>query len=229
MENRWKIDLTIFEEGDIYFFYKPKKNVEHPSSLEDITRFYFVLQPRATSPSRYIIMGNKKMPRFDDGDKTMWGFIQIVGGRGFQAGNINPAARKKDASRPVGEGIYAIVFHRSHSHLLYSLELPEHLGVVQAAFNIGRTANYIILERPVKQAPKGPEVPYSNFSSLRDVSNLNERGTEILLVGVGADIGRIGIRAETEEETLATADIIRHLKINPSRHPLSSLIFGHWV
>lgn len=229
MAQRWKIDVQIIEEGDIYFFYKPKKNIEHPHRIEDVTRFYFVLQPSGKIPARYIVMGNKKMPQFEDGDRTVWGFVQIVGGRGFQAAGDVPRPPKKDASRPVGEGIYAIVLHRNHSHLMYSLELPENLGAVQSAFNIGRSANYIFLERPVEQPPKGPEIPYSNFSSLRDVSHINRRGTEILLVGVGADIGRIGVKAEVEEETLATADIISHLKVSPSRHPLSSLISGNWI
>lgn len=228
MENKWKIDLNILEQGDIYFFYKPRRGVEKTAGIGDVSRFYLVLQPADGLPPRYIVMGGKKMPRLDDQGETSWGFIQIVGGRGFKVTKANPTLRKA-TSRPAGEGIYAIVLHRGHSHLLYSLELPRTLGAVQNAFNIKKEANYIFLERPIERPPVSPDVPYSHYHSIETLKHLNKRGTEILLVGVGADINRLGIKAEAEKESVQTSDIINRLQVSSDRHPLTGIISGNWV
>jgi hypothetical protein len=228
MEDKWQIQLQIIEQGDIYFFYKPKRDVTHAYSIEDVSRFFIVLAPSGDAPPRYIVMGNKKMPRINDGDKTSWGFVQIVGSRGFEIQSPQTEVRKKGASRPAGEGIYALLRHRDHTHLLYTLELPSSVGAVQRAFHIEREADYIIMERPVERSPTSPDAPFSNFSSMHTVANLNRRGTEVLLVGVGSDIGRLGITATKDRETVLTADIINRLKMNTNRHPLTALISGNW-
>ena len=53
-------------------------------------------------------------------------------------------------------------------------------------------------------------------------------GTEILLVGVGSDIGRMGIKADKDIGTLKTADIFSKLKLSERRHPSTSLISCEW-
>lgn len=227
MANRWKIDLTFIEQGDIYFFYKPKKGIETVSGIEDVSRFFIVLDP-LDSPARYIVMGNKKMPEVNDGGETTWGFIQMVGGRGFRTYKEQKGAPKKGASRPAGEGIYAIVKHRDHSHLLYRLELPKRIGEVQKAFSIEKEGNYIFLHRAAHRYPSSPDKPFSNYSPVSITKSLNQRGTQVLLVGVGGDIGRLGIRAEHEEESMQTADIFSKLKVDTTRHPSTALLSGKW-
>lgn len=223
----WQLDVEFLEEGDIYFFYKPKRDVGKVNSINDTSRLYFVLVPSESGVPRYIVMGNKKMPEITDGDKSGWGFVQIVGGRGFKTfRNLTPQ-RIKTASRPSGEGIYLIVSHRKHTHLLYSLELPQKLGPVQKAFNIQKEANYVFLERKAENSPRSPEEPFSNFSpAIPD--DLNKRGTEILLVGVGTDIGRLGISAHKDKENINTADIFTRLHVDKDRHPTNPLISGEW-
>lgn len=227
-QSKWKIDVSVLEEGDIYFFYKPKRGVEQPRSIEDIARFYFVLQESGSRPPRYVVMGNKKMPQFEVGDKTSWGFIQIVGGRGFEITGRSSKQASKNSSRPAGEGIYAIVSHRTHSHLMYTLELPKEVGEVQKAFNIKKEADYILMQRPAEIGPSFMDLPYSNFLPVRDNYHMNKNGTQLLLIGVGPDIGRIGISAEAEKESLNTSDLINKLKVDVKRHPITSLISGHW-
>ncbi len=228
MVQKWKIDLEFVEQGDIYFFYKPKKGVEKVEGLSDVSRFFFVLDPADTNRARYIVMGNKRMPSVNDGGDTTWGFVQMVGGRGFATERNIPVPPRKGASRPAGEGIYAIVKHRDHSHLLYSLELPQRIGEVQKAFSIQKEANYIFLHRPVRVRPSSPSAPFSNYSTVSVTENLNHRGTQLLLVGVGADVGRLGVRAERESETFHTADIFSKLKVDKDRHPSHSLLSGKW-
>jgi hypothetical protein len=226
-DRRFRLDVGFVEQGDIYFFYKLRKAVEKPRGIQDVARFFFVLDPYGEIPPRYIVMGNKKMPAFTDGGETAWGFVQMVGGRGFETYRGSKKS-KKGMSRPTGEGIYAVVTHRDHSHLLYSLELPSRLGEVQKAFQIKREGNYIFLERSIEVPPKNPDEPFSNFSPVTGDRNLNLRGTELLLVGVGADIGRLGVRVEKSKETLETSDIINELKVDTKNHPTASLISGKW-
>ncbi len=224
--NRWYVDIKFIEQGDIYFFYKPKKGLEKISGKDDVARFFFVLDPDGTNPSRYIVLGNKKMPELKDGGKTNWGFIQIVGGRGFKTSN-KPKATVKNASRPIGEGIYSIINHRNHTHLLYSLELPKKIGEVQEEFSIREEGNYIFMERSIENSPRTIEEPFSNFSSVT-IKNLNRRGTEILLIGVGADLGRLGVKAQKDDEDIESADIFSKLELDKRRHPTYSLISGKW-
>ena len=226
MTTKWQIDLTFIEQGDIYFFYKPKKGIESVSGLQDVSRFFIVLDP-LSGPARYIVMGNKKLPIVNDDRETTWGFVQMVGGRGFQTYKEQPNP-KKGASRPAGEGIYAIVKHRDHSHLLYRLELPKKLGEVQKAFSIEKEGNYIFLHRPAHRRPTSPEAPFSNYTPISITQSLNQRGTQLLFIGVGSDIGRLGIRAQHEKETVQTADIFSKLKVDTARHPSTSLLSGKW-
>ncbi|MBI3888075.1 hypothetical protein HY310_03345 [Candidatus Microgenomates bacterium] len=227
MDSKWQVDLEFLETGDIYFFYKPKSSVVKTSGINDVSRFFVILSPEKDSPSRYIVIGNKKMPQLSQ-DKTAWGFVQMIGGKGFSVLPKNENIVPKNLSRPAGEGIYAIVKHRYHTHLLYQLELPRIMGPVQKAFNIFKQTDYIILERQVKASPNLGDYPFSNFSPVT-VAKLNARGTEILLVGVGGDFGRLGIKADPEKETLETADIFNKLKVSIQRHPFDALISGQWI
>jgi hypothetical protein len=232
MAKKFHIDVEIIEQGDIYFFYKPRRGIDETKNIRDVSRFFFVLDPENRELPRYVVMGNKRMPAVSrtphDGGGTTWGFVQIVGGRGFQTTLQQTRRPTKDASRPAGEGIYAIVKHRGHTHLMYSLELPRSLGEVQRAFNIQQEGNYIFLTRAIEDSPKSPDLPFSNFSQAQ-VDKLNQRGTEVLLIDRGSDIGRMGIRAETEQETIDTADIFSKLHVNAQRHPLDALISGAWI
>ncbi len=227
MIQKWKIDLTFIEQGDIYFFYKPKKGIEVVSGMNDVSRFFIVLDP-LDGPARYIVMGNKKLPVVEGSRETTWGFVQMVGGRGFRTYKEQKGTPQKGASRPAGEGIYAILKHRDHSHLLYKLELPKRIGEVQKSFSIEKEGNYIFLHRPAHRRPTSSDAPFSNYSPVSITRSLNQRGTQVLLVGVGGDVGRLGVRAEHEEESMQTADIFSKLKVDTSRHPSTALLSGKW-
>jgi hypothetical protein len=42
----------ILELGDIYFFYRPKKNVEEVKGIEDVRRFFMVTAPEKSENKR---------------------------------------------------------------------------------------------------------------------------------------------------------------------------------
>jgi hypothetical protein len=42
-------DAEILEQGDIYFFYRPKKNAQEVKGVEDVRRFFMVTAPEKRS------------------------------------------------------------------------------------------------------------------------------------------------------------------------------------
>ena len=40
-----KIDVKILEQGDIFFFFRPKVSAKDIKSIDDVRRFYMVLSP----------------------------------------------------------------------------------------------------------------------------------------------------------------------------------------
>src|SRR5215210_8099084 len=59
----------IVEQGDIFFFYRPKVGTEEVSSTEDVQRFYMVTASEENKNSKYrlFILGRKKLPEIVEG------------------------------------------------------------------------------------------------------------------------------------------------------------------
>ena len=68
----------VLERGNIYFVYRPK--VEHTSAagLEDIQRFFIILNPFNKQRYRLIVIGRKKLPAITGDRERNWGFVQKV-------------------------------------------------------------------------------------------------------------------------------------------------------
>ncbi len=158
------------EQGNVYFFYRPRAGVEDPESLAEVQRFYMVLHPHGKQQYRLTVIGQKKLPdpsRF--GHRRYWGFVDQVGDdpkaveRELQAHHYSTKThgeRELPAARPAGAGIYRIVCHGSHTHLIYALELPERIGEVQEELNIDEEASYILsIRNPAKPSPRGAALP----------------------------------------------------------------------
>jgi len=43
-----------------------------------------------------------------------------------------------------GEGLYSILKHKDHTHLVYVLEVPDKLGDVQHSFKIEHEGSFIL-------------------------------------------------------------------------------------
>lgn len=70
----------ILEQGFIYFFYKPKVNVEEPETKQDVQRMVIVLKPwqleEKTEPKlRMIVIPKKKLPSLETHEQE---FAKIV-------------------------------------------------------------------------------------------------------------------------------------------------------
>lgn len=244
----------VVERGDIYFFYRPKVEREHPRSAKDVERLYLVLSPEGKKLYREIIIGRKALPSVEGGERN-WAFVKAVvhdprelerelGRESYQT--KTRGTREIEAARPAGEGVYAITRHDGHTHLAYSLELPEKPGVVQRALKIAEEASYVIsVKNPEKGSPPQaglrsdrkahyPEKLQKAFAERRFMNVerpelLDYPGAEIMLIGADEDPEReLGIRLDPELETAASADIFKELKLNRSEHPVRPLFEGRW-
>ena len=242
----------ILERGNIYFLYRPKVQQE-ARKKSDVERFYMVLSPDGKKIYREIIMGQKELPKVEEGRERNWGFVKTVVSDAkelqgefaeVEYSTKTRGDRKLAAARPAGEGIYAIVRHDGHTHLVYSLELPENPREVQREFQIEDEASYIIsIKNPKKPSPpkvglrgdQKAEYPQElqelfhdrSFADADPPELLDYEGAEIMLIGAGEDpLNELGIKLHAEHETETSADIFRDLKLNRQKHPLKPLFEG---
>jgi hypothetical protein len=67
------MDAQVIEQGDIYFFYRPKKGAEEVKGIEDVRRFFMVTAPEQEENNntnnskksqlyRLFVIGKKSLP-----------------------------------------------------------------------------------------------------------------------------------------------------------------------
>src|SRR6476469_7824494 len=149
----------ILEQGDIYFFYRPKKGAEEVKGIEDVRRFFMVTAPEEEEENnnkrsrlyRLFIIGKKSLPEVRKTEaRASERYWARVGGIFKEPDELarelfSDEFRKGDAARPVGEGKYAIVrHHQNHTELAYVLELPNEPGEAQKELGIEKEASYVI-------------------------------------------------------------------------------------
>src|ERR1041385_5023563 len=157
-------NAEILEQGDIYFFYRPKKNAQEVKGIDDVRRFFMVTAPEQNNSQLYrlFVIGKKSLPEVRKTEaRASERYWARVGGV-FKDANeltkelLSDEFRKGDAARPVGEGKYAIVKHQNHTELAYVLELPNEPGEAQKELGIEKEASYIVIViNPVKPVPEG--------------------------------------------------------------------------
>ena len=172
-------ELEILEQGDIYFFYRPKKNSQEVKGIEDVRRFFMVTSPETDSNTgsrksgsrnkgdenqfyRLFVIGKKSLPEIRKSEaRSSERYWARVGGI-FEDKNdltkelFSDEFRKGDAARPVGAGKYVIVRHQNHAEIAYILETPEKPGEAQQELGIEKEASYIIsVINPKQPSPSG--------------------------------------------------------------------------
>src|ERR671930_1784517 len=122
-------DAKILEQGDIYFFYRPKKGAEQVKGIEDVRRFFMVTAPEQDNNNnksplyRLFVIGKKSLPEVRETEaRASERYWARVGGIFRDANELTKELssdefRKGDAARPVGEGKHAIVQHHNHAEL----------------------------------------------------------------------------------------------------------------
>jgi DNA-binding PadR family transcriptional regulator len=173
-----KVDVKILEQGDIFFFFRPKVSATDIKSIDDVRRFYMVLCPEEeqkiidgtnndTNPKekkiyRLFIIGKKSLPEIRKTEaSSSVRFWAQVGGIFYDPQNLvedltADEYKKGDTARPVGEGKYAIIEHQNHAELAFILEMPQEIGEAQKELGIQKEASYIItVINPYKPVSEG--------------------------------------------------------------------------
>src|ERR687889_1139148 len=172
-----KKSIMIIEQGDIFFFYRPKVDTEEVKDIEDVQRFYMVTSPEEKEKKdiyRLFLIGQKQLPEIIEGKSTSeeknWALnILTTSNPDDIHKELLPAEyttetrgkRRLAAAAPAGEGKYKIVKHDNHTELAYLLELPEIPGPTQKEFEIKKEASYII-------SVKNPEVNIPGFATVSE-------------------------------------------------------------
>jgi hypothetical protein len=223
------IKPEILEQGDIFFFYRPKVRSEQVRGIEDIRRFFMVLAPDEEQELdkiyRLFVIGKKSLPEIRESEarssERYWARVGGIFEDPKELANDlqSDEFRKGDAARPVGEGKYAIIKHRDHAELAYILELPKEPGEAQKELGIEKEASYIItVINPNKPAPKGypsaeesptyPDSVLKEFSANEDFIPLSKnlklidyQNAQIILIGSreGRDVIKNEMAIEIEE------------------------------
>src|SRR5919198_5166240 len=193
--NTTNLEPQVLEQGDIYFFYRPKKEAQEVKGVEDVRRFFMVTAPEEKREQndksqlyRLFVIGKKSLPEIRKTEaRSSERYWARVGGI-FKDPNeltkelFSDEFRKGDRARPVGEGKYVIVKRQSHAELAYILEMPKEPGEAQQELGIEREASYIIsVINPRKPAassvaeggkyPSTEEIPPYPEEVLREFGN----------------------------------------------------------
>jgi hypothetical protein len=218
-------ETEILEQGDIYFFYRPKKGAEEVKGIEDVRRFFMVTAAEQDNHNnksplyRLFVIGKKSLPEVRETEaRASERYWARVGGIFKDANELTKELssdefRRGDAARPVGEGKYAIVKYHNHTELAYILELPKEPGEAQKELGIEKEASYVISVINPK-IPKSPNLPTTeeppkypqevlnefneteNFVSLsKDTKFIDYQNAQIILIG--AREGRDIIKSES--------------------------------
>ena len=242
----------VLERGDVFFFYRPRVGMAEARSLDDVARFFFVLDPDGRGGDRLVVVGRKRLPDPERHERA-WALVaevarvpeelrDDVGPRVYQA--KTRGVRVQPGARPVGEGRYVLADHDGHSHFAYALELPPDPGEAQRVFGIEREASYIVAVRNADApAPPGAGLPRSRRADLPpelrkrfgdrrwlfvdDPALLDHAGVELALIGAARDAqDELGVPFDTEAETLATSELLADLRLRPGEVPLDPLVEG---
>ena len=253
-ESKKKYEIQTLEQGDIYIFYRPRVEVEQTEGLSDVQRFYMVLS--SNSFYRLLVIGRKKMPDPEpQGHRKSWGFVEMVADNadtirdelsGSEYGTKTRGQRFQPGARPAGEGVYRLLRHGDHTHLVYSLDLPQEPGEVQEELQIEEEASYIIsVKNPEQGGPQAlglsedTKVDYPQ--DLRDVFDgrkfasadppdlLNYDGAEFILIPAAGDIDEeLGIELDADRESLDSDELFKDLRMGKRNRSIEPLTRGEW-
>jgi hypothetical protein len=220
--------MEIQEDGDVYFFYRPRVGSERVRSRDDVQRLLMVLHPWPRRLLRLLVAGRKRLPEITSHERTWWYVDDVVERaeelrwvlerRSYQTKTLGE--RVQPPARPAGEGAYAIARHGDHTHLAYELALPRQPGPVQRELNIEPAASYIVAVRDLRTR---------RFVRLDRPEVLDWSGTEIVLIGATHDAAReLDLDVDTEVEQAARRSAFDDLRIARDGRPVQPLLSGEW-
>lgn len=236
---------AIVEQGDIYFFYRPKVNTDSIESLDDVQRLHLVLAPDDSPRARLFLVGKKRLPEIIKGESRStereW-MMNDMTGEPKQVGRaLAPVAyqtktrgeQQQGEAIPAGEGRYVVFEARNSSRLAYRLHRPDQTGTAQQELGILPEASFVISVRNPEldvpgfpdAKPDYPESLQEKFADRRwldigDSRLLDYENAQFLLVGAHADLGEEGIEVKGQPDLFGT------LGLEPQVWPTEALEEG---
>ena len=184
------VSSSILEKGIIYFFFRPRVNIEDPHGMGDVARSFFVLRPTPLGADfnagqgpmdkdarcRLLMLPKKKFPTSAK-EKDM-AFVEKAGqsmkdlqenfiaSSTYQTKTVGESTVEE--ARPYAEGVYAITTTKRASHLAYELTIPAFLGEIQENFGLHHRGSWLVQSKnpkfpgpPTGQLPQDPDFPES--------------------------------------------------------------------
>ena len=242
------------ERGDIFFFYRPKVDVEDPEGLDDVQRFHVVLRKAGGRLFRLLTIGRKRLPDIAEHERE-WGFVDLVADKPEAVAEAlreqtyetkTRGVRTQPAARPAGEGAYALARADRNLFLAYELDLPQEPGPVQEELNIAPAASYVLsVKNPETPNPPNvglreedeaqyPKALQKEFHGRRfgggDPHLLDYEGAEFILIGAREDPeGELGLEIGSKGRAADAAVVLRRLKIPKREVALEPLLSGEWT
>lgn len=225
------------EEGRIFFFYEPRSDGEEGrADSEDHRRLSLVLAPKGRDLYRLAVVGNRRLtPATERGRHRAWCFVQTVS----RDEHTIRTELGVPATRPAGQGVYRILAHDGHTHLAYSLDLPE-----ANALDLEGEESFVLAIRnpdeptppesglPSHRRPEYPDTLRHRFQDQRFIGAeptdlLDYEGAELLLVSAAQEVREaLGIDLDQAGESETSERIFRDLGMERSQHPAAPLFEG---
>jgi hypothetical protein len=239
--------IEKLEEGDIFFFYRPRIAVHEVHGRKDVQRFYMVLAAKwPLKIYRLFVVGRKKLPHLTEGqhpERRNWAVVVLVSQNAkdirdelaaFEYETKTRGKRFVPAAKPLGEGRYQLLRHRDHTELACALELPKHVGPAQQEFEILEEASYIVaVKHPdistpgapsTKDKPAYPERLRRKFGHHRWIDAepdlIDYENAQLLLLAAHSK------EVDTEDEELSTPEVCRELRVSCERDKVTPLLEG---
>lgn len=242
------VEGQLLEQGDIFYFYRPRIDVDPPgpSDEEEMERLFIILHPLEERLYRQIVLSRRRQTPPGERER-FWGLVFRVMGSWQDARRAlgeqrlvtrNRGERRHPGAHLFGEGLYALVRHRDHTHLAYALE-PSHRELeVQQELAIEDEASYIVSVKNPEQAastfhPVYPRRLMVRFGERRwnpvdPVDYLDVEGTELVFISARKSAGHPEPRLHGHEER-QSARILQDLKLQRIGAPLEPLFEGHGI
>ncbi|KAL1983112.1 hypothetical protein VTN96DRAFT_442 [Rasamsonia emersonii] len=190
------VPSNLLEKGIIYFFLRPRVNVQEPHSFGDVARSLFVMRPTPRGAKledgpigsddncRLLILPKKRFPT--SGSEREMGFVAkakvsmqtlretFIAEERYET--QTRGGRTTPEAKPYAEGVYAITRTTRASHLAYILTIPSEVSDIQQDFGLYNRGSFIIQSKNPKypgpsyaRLPKDPEYPKDVMEKFADL------------------------------------------------------------
>jgi hypothetical protein len=200
-----KGQATILEEGEIFFFYRPRPDRALSGAEEQDGQFFMVLHPLRKSRYRLIHLGKRHPPALKKNgpwmrasvDKVMASLDELRAELVEQNWSGNRGKQSRPAAVQAGEGIYALLKYRDNTHLVYALDDSIRENGLLQEMGIAPEGGYTTSVRNPDNSGNGrhPDFPRHLLDRFRGrasipadpIEFLNVEGADLLLTGINND------------------------------------------